>query len=510
MGLYHDITAMLKARREAESANDAKSQFLASMSHELRTPLNAILGYSEMLQEDAVDAGQAAFVPDLQKIHGAGRHLLALINDVLDLSKIEAGKMELYLETFEVRPVLDTVLTTVAPLVEKRANRLELDLADALGIMRSDVTRVRQVLLNLLSNATKFAEGGTITLRACRDDGDMLEFEVQDTGIGMTEEQLSKLFEAFSQADVSTSAKYGGTGLGLAISKKFCEMMGGDIAVRSAPGVGTTFTVRLPASAPERSAESASPAGMGEGAVVLVIDDDPAVRALMRRFLTKDGFRVAEAADGRDGLRLASEIRPDAITLDVLMPGMDGWAVLSALKNDPALADVPVVMLSIVDEKNMGFALGASEYLTKPIDRERLAAVLERYANRDSRPVLVVEDDEGTREMLCRTLSNEGWDVIEAADGRVALERMVSTTPALVLLDLMMPEMDGFAFVEALRAREDWASVPVVVITAKDLTSADHERLNGGVERVVQKGGRRAESLVAEVRELVRARGRPG
>jgi PAS domain S-box-containing protein len=515
MGLYHDISELLEARHAAETANSAKSQFLASMSHELRTPLNAIIGYSEMLAEDAADVGQDRFLPDLQKIHSAGKHLLSLINDVLDLSKIEAGKMQLFVETFDVAELVAGVVTTVRPLAAKNGNVLVVRCDPSLGSMRSDATRLRQVLLNLLSNASKFTDHGAITVEAVRRGaaaGDECVFAVSDTGIGMTPEQIARLFQAFSQAEASTAAKFGGTGLGLAISRKFCQLLGGDVGVASDPGKGTRFTVRLPAVCPEGEepgAADARPVAEAAGGlgVVLVIDDDASVRDLMTRMLGKEGFRVVGAASGEAGLKAAREVRPDAITLDVVMPGMDGWAVLAALKDDPELSDIPVIMLSILDDKNLGFALGASEYLTKPVDRARLSALLARYGRgAASRSVLVVDDDAATRDLLRRSLESEGWSVSEAENGRVALARMDGTRPDLVLLDLMMPEMDGFEFLEALQARAFAPAVPVVVLTAKDVTDEDRRRLNGGVARIVGKGTVGADSLLATLRGVVSAR----
>ena len=522
MGLYHDVTELLAARRASEEANSAKSRFLASMSHELRTPLNAIIGYSEMLEEEAAERGHPDYAPDLQKIRSAGRHLLALINDVLDLSKIEAGKMELHLETFELIPAIEAVASTVAPLIEKNGNRLRLELGPALGTMRADLTRVRQILFNLLSNASKFTERGTITLRVSREPdppGGKLRFEVQDTGIGMTEEQLSRLFQAFSQAEAATASKYGGTGLGLAISKMFCEMMGGEIGVTSTPGAGTTFTVRLPrevrdaraaeATAAEAGAAAApAPGPEGSAGTVLVIDDDPDARRLLGRMLQREGFRIVEAAGGEAGLALARSERPDVITLDVLMPEVDGWAVLARLKGDPELARIPVIMATVTDDRNLGFSLGATDYLSKPIDRNRLHEILTRYrrapgADRTPR-VLVVEDDEATRSVLRRALEKEGCQVREAGNGRAGLEQVAAERPSLILLDLMMPEMDGFEFLEGLR-QEGRDTPPVVVITAKELTEEDRRRLNGGVRAVVQKRPQDFDGLLAEVRARVAA-----
>ena len=472
------------------------------MSHELRTPLNAVIGYSEMLQEDAVDLGADGLVPDLQKVNAAGKHLLELINSILDLSKIEAGKMELHLEDFSVAQMVQGIAALVQPLAEKNGNRLEVACGAETGTMHADLTKVRQVLFNLLSNACKFTDKGCVSLLVQREelsDSAWLSFEIRDTGIGLTPEQQGRLFQEFSQADSDTARKYGGTGLGLALSRRLSRLMGGEIAVQSEAGKGSRFTARLPAEVGKVRA-AASEAASNTG-TVLVIDDEAVVRDLMQRFLSKEGFRVMTAANGEDGLSLAQAHRPDAITLDVMMPGMDGWTVLSRLMADPQLADIPVIMLTIVDDKRMGYALGASEYLTKPIDRERLIALLAKY--RRDLPVLVVDDDAAIRGLLRRILEDEGYTVSEAQNGRAALERMGEQMPGAILLDLMMPEMDGFEFLSTLHGREGWRQVPVVIITAKDLTVEDRARLNGSVVRILQKGTHDKDELLAEVRALL-------
>jgi CheY-like chemotaxis protein len=462
------------------------------------------------------DLGEERFGADLQKINVAGHHLLELINAVLDLSKIEAGKMELFLETFDVAALVHDLAAVIQPLAEKNGNRLDVTCAPSVGTMHADRTKLRQALLNLLSNACKFTERGTIALGVTREvgpPGDRLTFVVQDSGIGMTREQIARLFQAFTQADASTARRYGGTGLGLVVSRRICRLMGGDIAVTSEPGAGSTFTVRLPALVADlRSDATPSRMLLVDGkllqmSTVLVVDDEEPVRDLMQRFLVKEGFRVVTAPGGEEGLRLARELKPDAITLDVMMPGMDGWAVLAALKADPETADIPVVMVTIVDDKNMGYALGATDYLTKPVDRNRLLAVLERY-RRAGLPVLVVDDDPLIRELMRRALEKEGCLVAEAENGRVALERVRERPPGLILLDLMMPEMDGFDFLLELRRQDAWRTIPVVVVTAKTLTAEERERLNGQVLQVLEKDARTRDLLLQDVRDMVRARAR--
>ncbi|MBM1169454.1 response regulator [Microvirga arabica] len=522
VAVYTDITeikhhaAQLElARDEAMAATRAKSQFLTNMSHELRTPLNAIIGITEMLKEEAEETGDRPLVEPLDRIRHAGTHLLALINEILDLAKIEAGKLELHPEEVDLQLLLRDAAMTAEPLAKRNGNSIRVEIAPDIGRMQTDPVRLRQVLLNLLSNACKFTQGGTVTLRASRitdREGDRIAISVHDTGIGMTAEQRDRLFQEFSQADNTTTRKFGGTGLGLAISRRLCRLMGGDITVESTVGVGSTFSVSLPAGGvagrprrrPSAGNPLAGPQPLGRGQRALIIDDELTSREILRQILTREGFDVVTAESGQEGIEIARRIHPTVITLDVLMPGLDGWSALQQLKRDPELQDIPVIMVTIVDEENQAYALGAAAYLTKPVNRECLLKALAacRTSPANSR-VLVVEDDAHTRGWLARILREDGWEVAEAENGRVALERLPLVRPDIVLLDLMMPEMDGFAFVDEIHRKEETRHLPLVVLTAADVDEEAQRRLSGGIRKILRKklGGR--DEVIATLRDVI-------
>ncbi|MEM9768500.1 MAG: response regulator [Cyanobacteria bacterium P01_D01_bin.71] len=510
--LAESMKVAQQATAEAEEANKTKSKFLANMSHELRTPLNAIIGYSEMLIEEIPDLGAPSLIPDVNKIHGAGKHLLGLINNILDLSKVEAGKAELFLETFAILPLIKEITDTLRPVIEQKQNTLIVHCPSDIGSMRADVTKLRQSLFNLLGNASKFTEDGTITLSVARPESGWVSFGVSDTGIGMTPEQQAKLFKSFTQADASTTRKYGGTGLGLVITQQFCELMGGSIKVKSEVEKGTTFTVCLPEQVQPLPGEPAvdgqvrpttsKPEKAGVSSI-LVIDDDPAAQDVMQHFLEKEGFQAIIAANGQEGVRLARERSPAAILLDVRMPSLNGWEVLSRLKSDPELADIPVIMVTIEEDQSLGYALGAVDYLLKPVDYDRLHALLQPYQKSASAScVMVVEDNIDNREMICRQLGQTGWRVLEAENGLQALELLEKEQPGVVLLDLMMPQMNGFEFVRNLRQHPQWHSLPVIVLTAKDLTPSERKWLSGQTQRIYQKGSSSRQLLIDEIHSL--------
>jgi PAS domain S-box-containing protein len=510
---------LARARDVADSSNRAKSQFLANMSHELRTPLNAVIGYTELLQEVSTAEGLQHLLPDLEKIHTAGKHLLTLINDVLDLSRIEAGKVVLAPESLDVASLVSGVATTIRPLVEKNGNVFHVRCPDGIGTLYADPTRVRQCLFNLLSNAGKFTDKGEVHFEVALEQHDgqaLVVFRVRDTGIGMTGEQLQRIFQPFVQADISTTRKFGGTGLGLTISRKLSQMMGGDIQVESEFGKGTQFTLTLPAQpaalpSPPATEEPRPVVGPQQpaGNTILVVDDDPAALDILTRYLTGEGYHVVTVNRGADAVRICREVHPAAVTLDVMMPDVDGWSVLAELKRDPELAAIPVIMLTIVEDRNLGHALGAADYLVKPLNPNQLVSALRQHTAATPQVALMVEDDALTREMLRRMLESDGWTVSEASNGREALACVEKHRPGLILLDLMMPQMDGFEFLTELRQHEQWRSIPVVVVTARDLSEEDRLFLNGSmllggcVKRILQKGSFSREELLHEVRDLL-------
>ena len=511
--IYTDVTerkryeeTLTAARDAADEANQTKSNFLANMSHELRTPLNAIIGYSEILQEDAADKGDQQPIDDLKKIEGAGRHLLGLINNILDLSKIEAGKMDVFVEPVDIPALIEEVLSIVKPLADKSGNAIEVICPADIGSFRSDQTKVKQSLLNLMSNANKFTDKGKLTLTVGREDNSRVSFRVTDTGVGMTQEQLGRLFHAFSQADASTTKRFGGTGLGLAITKHFCTMLGGEVTVDSKPGKGSTFTIWLPDQGHIPAAmESPAPAAADDGrATVLVVDDDPSVRGLLTRTLENEGYRVIAAGNGVDALALARRHKPQAITLDVMMPRLDGWGALKALKADAELRDIPVIMVTVLNERGMAIPLGAAEFVTKPVDRQRLTAILRDHcASPVNLSILVVEDDQPTREALCRMLGSMGYRAHAAFNGRNGLDWLANhPTPSLILLDLMMPEMDGFEFLRELRKQPAYMDVPIIVVTAKELTEDDIRILSGQTQKIITKD----QTYLTELATAVRGR----
>jgi signal transduction histidine kinase/DNA-binding response OmpR family regulator len=508
--LNADLESRVRGRTaELEEANTelrglaaAKDAFLASVSHELRQPLNSIFGYLQFLELSSLDSEQSG---DVAKVRSAATYLRRLIDDILDYQKIIMGGIELDPEPLDAAEFFAGLRDAMKPQAADRNNVMEFSGTDTLGTLRHDRARLQQVFVNLLSNACKFTEKGRVALTA-RREGTQIIVDVTDTGRGMTADEKKHLFTRFKKLAAREGNKTG-TGLGLVISKGLCELMGGSITCESEFSRGTTFTVRIPADLPRRTeAPAPPPAAPSLGhPLVLVVDDDAGVRELMQRFLESKGYRVITAAGGPEGIAAAREHRPDAITLDVVLPGQDGWEVLSELKSDSATSGIPVIMVTFLEERQQGYALGAADYLVKPVAWDELSARLARLTGTAlSGPVLVVDDDAPTRELFRRALERDGRTVIEAADGAAALALMQAQRPSLILLDLMMPVMDGFEFVEDFRRHAEWRDIPILVVTARHATAEERARLSGSVRAILEKGGSPSGDLLADIISLIR------
>lgn len=514
------------ARADAEKANAAKSTFLANMSHELRTPLNAIIGFTRIVRRKGEEALPEKQLENLDKVLISAEHLLNLINTVLDIAKIEAGRMDVIAANFRLSALIDLCCNTAQPLVKPEVE-LKKRVDENLDLIYSDQEKIKQILLNLLSNAAKFTHSGSILIAANLEKEETICISVNDTGIGISEEALPRIFKEFQQADSSTTRQYGGTGLGLSISRNLAHLLGGELSVVSELGKGSTFTLRIPRHYQNRSLlveqpvqklqstmemqrinKPVNPTSSWNGKKqILVIDDDPDAVYLLEENLNSDEFNVIGTRNGREGLRLARMQKPDAILLDIVMPGADGWQVLHDLKENEETADIPVILLTIVDKKALGFRLGASAYLLKPLDPTAVNEALRRVLGSDKnqqKHVLVVDDDPMVAVMLRQILPEAEFMLDAALDGQAALDAVAQSRPDIILLDIVMPRLDGFGVIEVLRANPQTRDIPIIVISAKELTHEESERLRSSVTAVMKKQGFEGEILVREISDALK------
>jgi signal transduction histidine kinase/CheY-like chemotaxis protein len=506
------------ANRDLQSANlkireadRLKSEFLANMSHELRTPMNAIIGFTRLVRRKAADLLPLRQQENLKRVEISANQLLTLINDILDLSKIEAGKMSVNIMPLNLASIVDTCFATVESMVKVGRVRLTKEMPHDLPEMASDQDKLKQIIINLLSNALKFTEEGEVKLSAALENAS-LRIAVSDTGIGIPSDALEYIFDEFRQVDGSSTREHGGTGLGLSITKKLTHLLGGTIDVSSVVGKGTTFKVILPLAKIEQEAtaetfktdeETRAAVEVKGKKVLLTIDDDPNVLILLKQNLEDEGYYVLGALNADEGIRKAKEIHPFAVTLDILMPRKNGWGVLSELKTDPATRDIPIIVLSIIDNKEVGFSLGAFDYLLKPFDKEAILAALKRIPGVPDKRVLVVDDDKNAVDLLMQILQDEGYQVKGVFSGAEALQALDAAPHDIILLDLLMPEIDGFELIQRIKANPRLKGIPIIVVTAKDLTDSDLGFLHNGVDRIIQKSGLARDCLIKEVRSLL-------
>jgi len=505
------------AKEKAEQATKTKSEFLANMSHELRTPLNAIIGFCEILIEDATEMKQESFVNDLNKIHKSGKHLLDLINDILDLSKIEAKKMDINIKSFIMQDLVRGAVDTLEPYAKINKNSIEYTLPEKPIDVTSDESKIRQILFNLVSNACKHSEESTITVDINVEKNNnvyMLTCKVIDAGSGIPADKLKDIFDPFKQAGRTDTSKVKSTGLGLAISKAYVELLGGSIHVKSKVGEGSIFTFKVLQNhreGVEDKAEKVLESATGissnsiNGGKVLVIDDDIIFLDLLNTRLSKQGYSVHTANSGEKGLQKAKKLLPDIIILDIVMPDIDGWTVYKKIKSTKLLSEIPIIVTTIGDYEHMAKDFGVVDFLSKPIEWNTLSKMLSKHENlNQSRYILVVDDDSTTREILRKMLIKDGWRVNEADHGKNAIKHLENEIPELILLDLLMPIMDGFKFLQELKKKTEWAKIPVIVITSKDLTEDDISFLSESADNVIQKGRYTRDELIKQIDSIIK------